>query len=354
MRCLSRHVKAWPLVACLCVPSLLAASTSSAWAQGRAKKTAPAKNVAPADDGNLQNTLSWEDKVMGPETNKKIDLKKIEELQAKEKARREKAEKDDKERREREAAQAAQRKDVAAPATKEVEVEEAPVPVKPAVKHDDAFVDKLMNDKGGPKKKVSQGPDDVDQLLAKVKDNKGGAPAAKKNDSVDQLLTSAEKQPTRTTVTRPSPALQTTKSDEEAAREEALRALAAAQAKLAADRAKQRQQPAVPDAAVLKARMAAENGEAAAPAPKKAAPTLTTTSTPASASSDSWSDPFTTTDSPRGHKGALKHGKGPANGAKGGWGDPFDSGGGKARPGGKAAGKGQKKTKDPNWSDPFA
>lgn len=354
MRCLSRHVKAWPLVACLCVPSLLAASVSSAWAQGKAKKSA--KDVATTDDGNLQNTLSWEDKVMGPETNKKIDLKKIEELQAKEKARREKAEKDDKERREREAAQAAQRKDVAAPASKEVEVEEAPVPVKPAVKHDDAFVDKLMNDKGGPKKKVaSQGSDDVDQLLAKVKDNKGGAPVAKsKNDSVDQLLTSAEKQPTRTTVTRPSPALQTTKSDEEAAREEALRALAAAQAKLAADRAKQRQQPSVPDAAVLKARMAADNGSAAAPTPKKTAPTLTTTSTPASASSDSWSDPFTTTDSPRGHKGALKHGKGPANGAKGGWGDPFDSGGAKGRPAGKASGKGQKKTKDPNWNDPFA
>jgi len=352
MRCLSRHVKVWPLVACLCVPSAMAVSwtTSAVAAPHRAKKVAATTKAAPAkaktasDDGNIQNTLSWEDKVMGPETNKKIDLKKIEELQAKEMARREKAEKEDKERREREAAQAAQRKDVAAPASKEVVVEEAPVPVKPAVKHDDAFVDKLMNDKGGPKKKVSQGPDDVDDLLAKVKDKPApGAPKGR-NDSVDQLLTSAEKQPTRTTVTRPSPAMQTTKSDEEAAREEALRALAAAQAKLAADRARQKQQLAVPDAAVLKARaMAADNDGSA----KKT--TLTTTSSPA-AGSDAFNDSFGN-DSHNG--GSVKHGKTPA-GAKSGWGDPFDAGGGKNKPAGKANGKGQKKTKDPNWNDPFA
>jgi len=328
-------------------------SPSALAAPHRAKKVAAApkaKTAKPAsDDGNIQNTLSWEDKVMGPETNKKIDLKKIEELQAKEMARREKAEKEDKERREREAAQATQRKDVAAPASKEVVVEEAPVPVKPAVKHDDAFVDKLMNDKGGPKKKVSQGADDVDDLLAKVKDKPAAGATKGRNDSVDQLLTSAEKQPTRTTVTRPSAAMQTTKSDEEAAREETLRALAAAQAKLAADRARQRQQPAVPDAAVLKARaMATENDGTGA---KKAAPTLTTTSSPA-AGSDDWNDSF---GSGEGHnqKGSLKHGKAPA-GAKNGWGDPFDAGGGKNKPAGKTNGKGQKKTKDPNWNDPFA
>jgi len=332
-------------------------TTSAVAAPHRAKKVAATTKAAPAkaktasDDGNIQNTLSWEDKVMGPETNKKIDLKKIEELQAKEIARREKAEKDDKERREREAAQAAQRKDVAAPASKEVVVEEAPVPVKPAVKHDDAFVDKLMNDKGGPKKKVSQGPDDVDDLLAKVKDKPApGAPKGR-NDSVDQLLTSAEKQPNRTTVTRPSAAMQTTKSDEEAAREETLRALAAAQAKLAADRARQKQQPSVPDSAVLKARAMATESDGTGAAKKTAAPTLTTTSSPAGGSGD-WNDSF----GGDGHNqkgGTLKHGKAPA-GAKSGWGDPFDAGGGKNKPAGKANGKGQKKTKDPNWNDPFA
>jgi len=349
MRFLSRPAKIWPLVACLCLPSLvpvLSATAVAADPSGKGAKKSQKDVSSAGTDSALENTLSWEDKVMGPDTNKKIDLKKIEAMQAAEKLRREKEEKNDKERKEREAAQAATRKDVAAPATHEVQVEEAPVPVKPAVKHDDAFVDKLLNDKGGPKKKVvSSGTDDVDQLLAK---SKGGPTTKGKHDSVDQLLTSAEKEPSKTTVAHPAAALATKKSDEEAAREEALRAFAAAQTKLAAEqRAKQHQQPAVPDAAVLKARAMA-SGDASASSKKTAAPTLTTTS---STSSENWNDPFTS----GGRKGAsLKHGAGnKASGTKSGMSDPFD-GGAKAHPAAKSAGKGQKKTKDPNWNDPFA
>jgi len=130
-----------------------------------------AKELSSSDDA-LDKQMDWENKILGPNAEKKIDLAKIQKLQAEEMARREKQEKidrADKERKEREeAAAAAAKRNVKAAGTHDVpEIEEAPPPPKqPVEKHDDAFVDHLLKDKGGTKKKsAAQTNDAVDELL---------------------------------------------------------------------------------------------------------------------------------------------------------------------------------------------
>ena len=66
-----------------------------------------------------------------------------------------------------------------------------PPPVKPA---DDKFIDKLLKGEPG-KKKVVRNDDKLDDLLAKDKIAAAPKPRGKRADSVDDLLSSAEKQP---------------------------------------------------------------------------------------------------------------------------------------------------------------
>src|SRR5262249_37034979 len=144
----------------------------------------------------------------------------------------------DKEKKEREAAMAAQRKDVKQPSSHEVpsieETATAPKPeekAKPAVKHDDAFVDKLLkNDKPFEKRKSNVNNDEVHKLRAKAKEDKPAVVKSKRGDTVDALLASADKQPTiKTTAPKPA-ATSEPVSAEAAARDAALKAIQAAQA----------------------------------------------------------------------------------------------------------------------------
>jgi hypothetical protein len=259
-----------------CAISLALLWSSTAWSAPKAKSTArsglsksgaankagvkkSAKEIS-ADDG-LQRQMDWETKLLGPNTEKKIDLVKIQKLQAQETARREKQEKIDrfeKERKEREAALAAQRKDLKAPSSREVPVvESVPVPAKPVEKHDDAFVDKLIKDgKSGERKRPTVSNDDVDELLAKAKQDKGASITPKptrggRTDSVDQLLATADQQQAiKTTTKKPSDAEPV--SAEAAAREASLKALALANARAQEERDRNKRL-AIPDAAMLRA-----------------------------------------------------------------------------------------------------
>lgn len=371
------------------LPSALAIAlfcVTPAAAAPKAKAPVPADGAKKSgkeistDDRALDKQMDWETKVLGPNNIKKIDLAKIQKLQAEELVRREKQEKvdqADKDRKEREAAAAAAtQRNVKAPSTREVpSVEEAAPPAKPVEKHDDAFVDKLLTGKGD-KKKVAVSNDEVDELLNKAKHEK--APAAsgrargKGGDNVDQLLATADKQAPVKTTTRKAVEAPETVSAEAAAREAALRSVAAAAAaKANEDRARRR--TAIPDAAVLRAQASAKtSSEPARPTASRAA----------------WVDPFAAdgggqssssakgrgksghsavtsaaSSSSRAPAAAGRHGPatrpaGPAvrPAANDSWQDPFDAGGGvKPRPApAKTAPAARPGKHPPNWKDPFA
>lgn len=327
-----------------------------------AKKTdgrSAAKPEASGGDDPLQKQLEWEAKLLGPSSEKKIDHAKIQKLQAEELARREKQEKLEKERKEREAALAASRKDVATPSTRDVptieETATAPVPAKPVEKHDDAFVDKLLkSDRPITKKRASAGPDEVDDLLKQAKDDKKAGHKSR-SDGVDELLATADKQAPIITsepkVEAPEPV-----SAEAAARESALKAIAAAKAQEELQRGRNKR-PAVPDAAVLRAQAQTGRPSMMLAAPEKS----------------DWTDPFEA-DGSKGATGrSRKAGMGgdsaapasanrPAAGRRppaarppsegGGWHDPFENSGGSKRPAAKPAKPAGKSRQ--GWKDPFA
>ena len=349
-------------------------STDGAESKSESKKTT--KEIS-ADDG-FQKQMDWENKLLGPNTEKKIDLAKIQKLQAEETARREKQEKLDKvekERKEREAALAAQRQDVKAPSTREVpSVEEAPPPPKPVEKHDDAFVDKLLKDgKSGEHKHAAVSNDDVDQLLNKVKQDNGATitpkPKSGRADSVDQLLATADKQQAIKTTAR-KPAEAEPVSAEAAAREATLKAIAAAAAKAEEERNRNRR-PAIPDAAMLAHRQpAAEVVREAPPAPRalpvKETPVVAAPA-PAAQAATAWKDPFaneapvaparrakvsaTIAPATSRHGAAGRHAPSTRPAGNDTAQDPFEGGGAnKARP---AAPKKSRK-RSAHWKDPFA
>ena len=350
----------------LVVPFGAGTALASPKAKAQAQKKS-AKELSSSDDA-LDKQMDWENKILGPTAEKKIDLAKIQKLQAEEMARREKQEKidrADKERKEREeAAAAAAKRNVKAAGTHDVpEIEEAPPPPKqPVEKHDDAFVDHLLKDKGGTKKKTaSQTNDAVDELLNASKPDKPVASAKKgKSDSVDALLATADKEPTiKTTVHRPA-AEEEPVSAEAAAREAAMKAIAAAAAKNEANRSKR---PAIPDAAVMRARAEA-SARSNPPPPSRSAP-------PA-ASKAAWSDPFATDNPPTDYPSKKSRvstsvrppdvdpppppTSGRRGSSRGGnWKDPFDAGqGGGSSPRSKPAKQGKPAKHPRNWKDPFA
>ena len=182
-------------------------------------KNGKKKDDSSEDKTGIGKTLQWEDKVMGPD-DKKSELDKIRRAQEINKAAAEKAERDKaanaaREAKEREAAAKAgpqtQKRggDVALPTLPdeggqgkpkpqhtevspklETEAAKAPPPtLKPA---DDKFIDKLLKEEGGPKKKRASSGEDkalVDMLAGeKLPKGKKG-----KKDGVDDLLTDAEK-----------------------------------------------------------------------------------------------------------------------------------------------------------------
>lgn len=362
----------------LCLSSALALVlilAATGLAAPRSKPTPPSdggkksgKEIS-TDDHALDKQMDWETKLLGPNTQKKIDLAKIQKLQAEEMARREKQERIDqaeKDRKEREsAAAAAAQRNVKAPSSRELPaIPEPPPPPKPVEKHDDAFVDKLLTGKAE-KRKVSVSNDEVDQLLNKAKQEKpapgGNKGRGKGGDTVDQLLATADKQASiKTTARKPVEANEPV-SAEAAAREATLKAIAAAAR--AQEERNRSKRPAIPDAAMLRAQAAARN-QVESPKP--------------SASRAAWTDPFAS-------DGAIgTHGKNaatvpeassrilpaaagrhspaarpagnsrPAGGD--GWQDPFDSGGG-AKPRTaptKAAPAARPGKHPPNWKDPFA
>jgi hypothetical protein len=352
--------------------SAYAAPKGKAAASPAAKKSA--KEISSTDDA-LQKQMDWENKILGPNTEKKIDLAKIQKLQAEETARREKQEKIDKvdrERKEREmAAKEAAQRNVHAPSSREVpEIQETPPPPK-AEKHDDAFVDKLLKEKSLPKKKASVTNDEVDELLNAAKQEKPGQMAkgkGKGGDTVDQLLATADKQPTIKTTTKRPAATDEPVSAEAASREAAMKAIAAAAAKADEERGRNKK-PAIPDAAVLRAR--AEANARANPSSSPLRPAA------ASTSKAGWSDPFaaesdSSVSSKRGKVSATVRPpspdldsepaptkRGASRGAPGGgWKDPFDAGDNaptRARPAAPAKAPAGKAPKHPpNWKDPFA
>lgn len=344
------------------------AGTAMAAPKAKTQKKS-AKELSSSDDA-LDKQMDWENKILGPNAEKKIDLAKIQKLQAEEMARREKQEKidrADKERKEREeAAAAAAKRNVKAAGTHDVpEIEETPPPPKqPVEKHDDAFVDHLLKDKSGGSKKKSaaQTNDAVDELLNASKQDKPAATAKSgrgKSDSVDQLLATADKEPTIKTVVHKSQAEEEPVSAEAAAREAAKKAIEAAAARDQANRAKR---PVIPDAAVLRARAEA-SARANPPPPSRPAP-------PA-ASKAAWSDPFATDNPPTDYptkKSRLSTSVRPPDvdppppptsgrrgSSRGGnWKDPFDAGGGGGGSPRSKPAKGKPAKHPPNWKDPFA
>jgi hypothetical protein len=188
-------------------------------ADAKAKAGKKKDDQSSEDKTGIGKTLQWEDKVMGPD-DKKSELDKIRKAQEINKAAAEKAERDKaanaaREAKEKEAAAKAgpttQKRggDVALPTLPdegaqgkakpqhtevspklETEAAKAPPPVlKPA---DDKFIDKLLKEEGGPKKKRASSTEDkalVDMLAGeKLPKGKKG-----KKDGVDDLLTDAEK-----------------------------------------------------------------------------------------------------------------------------------------------------------------
>ena len=371
MRSIVTHSRAFSTGLALVIGMSFATShgTGTAWAAPKAKaQKKSAKELSSSDDA-LDKQMDWENKILGPNTEKKIDLAKIQKLQAEETARREKQDKIDraeKERKEREeAAAAAAKRNVKAAGTHDVpDIEEAPPPPKqPVEKHDDAFVDKLLKDKGGTKKKSAvQTNDDVDELLNASKQEKPAVAAKRgKSDSVDQLLATADKEPTIKTTVHKSAAEEEPVSAEAAAREAAMKAIAAAAAKNDQNRAKR---PVIPDAAVLRAR--ADATARTTPPPRSASP---------AAAKAAWTDPFASDNPPSnypskksrvstsvrppdvdppppptsGRRGSSRSGGG------GNWKDPFDAGeGGGSAPRSKPGKPAKPAKHPPNWKDPFA
>lgn len=371
MRLKAPYPRAFSTGLALAVGLSLAApfGVGSALAAPKAKvQKKSAKELSSSDDA-LDKQMDWENKILGPNAEKKIDLAKIQKLQAEEMARREKQDKvdrADKERKEREeAAAAAAKRNVKAAGSHDVpEIEETPPPPKqPVEKHDDAFVDRLLKDKSsGKKKSAAQTNDAVDELLNASKPDKPVASAktgrSGKSDSVDQLLATADKEPTIKTTVHKSQAEEEPVSAEAAAREAAMKAIAAAAAKNDANRSKR---PVIPDAAVLRARAEA-SARANPPPPSRSAP-------PA-ASKAAWSDPFATDNPPTDYPSKKSRvstsvrppevdppppTSGRRGSSRGGnWKDPFDAGqGGGGSPRSKPA-KGKPSKHPPNWKDPFA
>lgn len=370
----------------LALTLVLPGFAGTAWAKPPSAKPAgpkkSAQEISSTDDA-LQKQMDWENKILGPNTEKKIDLAKIQKLQAEETARREKQDKIDKaekDRREREAERtAAAQRNVHAPSSRDMpEVEEAPPPPPKVEKHDDAFVDKLLKDKSPTKKKSAAATnDDVDQLLNAAKQEKPAGVAAKnkggKVDTVDQLLATADKEPTIKTTTKRPTVTDEPVSAEAAAREAAMKAIAAAQAKADEERGRNRK-PVVPDAAMMRGRAEA-NARAnppPAPVPSRQAPSGTTRA--------AWNDPFAGDDTdaaPASRRSkvttAVRPPSPPADldvdptpapprssvrSGERGWKDPFDAGEGvpasRARPA-KSHPAGKAKRHHPrNWKDPFA
>jgi hypothetical protein len=186
-------------------------------------KNAKKKSDDLADDkSGIGKTLQWEDKVMGPD-DKKSELDKIRRAQEINKAAAEKAEKD----RAANAAREAKEKEAAAkagPTTQkrggevalptlpdegagngknkpqhtevspklETAAAQTPPPVlKPA---DDKFIDKLLKEESGPKKKRTSSTEDkaLVDMLASEKPSKPVGKKGKK-DGVDDLLSDADK-----------------------------------------------------------------------------------------------------------------------------------------------------------------
>jgi len=364
----------------LALPAVVASSGGRAWSKPPAPVKKTAKELSSSDDA-LQKQMDWENKILGPNTEKKIDLAKIQKLQAEETARRERQEKIDraeKEKRDREAEKAAAaQRNVHSPSTRDVpEIEEAPPPPpKPVEKHDDAFVDRLLKDKGGaPKKKnAAVTNDEVDQLLNASKPDKQASKAkGGRADSVDQILSTADKEPSIKTVAKRPTVTDEPVSAEAAAREAALKAIAAAAAKNEEERNRNKR-PVVPDAAVLRARAEAQAranpSPSMPPSPSRSA---------GGATKASWNDPFANEpdDVPRSSKSKVTTSVRPPSpsddldgdpapappskrdrGAGPNWKDPFDAGGSTTptrRTKAGKSGRGGKAKRPANWKDPFA
>lgn len=370
------HAFRMGLALAMTLPCLPLVAGNAFAAKGKAAATPAAKKsskeISSTDDA-LQKQMDWENKILGPTTEKKIDLAKIQKLQADETARREKQEKIDKvdrERKDRELAakEAAQRNVKAAGSHEVPEIQEAPPPPKPAEKHDDAFVDKLMTGKNLPKKKAAATNDDVDELLRAAKQEKPTQVAGKSKggDGVDALLATADKQPTIKTTTKRPTASDEPVSAEAASREAAMKAIAAASAKADEERNRNKR-PAIPDAAILRARAEA-NARANPPSPMRSA------SASASSSKPGWNDPFAAeaespVSSKRGKVSATVRPPAPElepapapskrggrSGAAG-WKDPFDAGDSapaRSRPAPAKAAPAGKSKHPANWKDPFA
>jgi hypothetical protein len=182
-------------------------------------KTKKKDDTASEDKTGIGKTLQWEDKVMGPD-DKKSELDKIRRAQEINKAAAEKAEKEKaanaaREAKEKEAAAKAgpttQKRggEVALPTLPdegdknkvkhtevspklETEAAKAPPPVlKPA---DDKFIDKLLKEEGGSKRKRASASEDkaLVDMLATEKPAKAAGKKGKK-DGVDDLLSDADK-----------------------------------------------------------------------------------------------------------------------------------------------------------------
>lgn len=362
MRSNSRLSSALALVLIWSVPTLAAAKSKPAVQSESAKKSG--KEIS-TDDHALDKQMDWEAKVLGPNTQKKIDLAKIQKLQAEELARREKQEKIDqaeKDRKEREAAaMAAAQRNVKAPSSREVPpVPETAPPPKPAEKHDDAFVDKLLTGKAE-KKKVSVSNDEVDQLLTKAKSDKPGAAGkghGKGGDNVDQLLATADKQASiKTTARKPVDTTIEPVSAEAAAREATLKAIAAAAAKAQEERERNKR-PSVPDAAMLRTQQAAakSQNDGVKPSASRAAwtdPFASDGPSVPSARGKNKSTPTSTTSRAQNAGGRHAPVSRPAGNGDG-WQDPFDSAGPKSRPAPARATPAGRGKHPANWKDPFA
>jgi len=213
-------LRSWFLV-CAVLAGFALTSGQSVVAHAADPKAKAAKKKGDDDSTGIGKTLQWEDKVMGPD-DKGAELDKIRKAQAINKAAAEKAEKDKaanaaREAKEREAAAKAgpttQKRggEVALPTLPdegpsggkakhtdvspklETEAAKAPPPaLKPA---DDKFIDKLLKEEGGSKKKRASAAEDkaLVDMLASEKPGKAAPGKKGKKDGVDDLLTEADK-----------------------------------------------------------------------------------------------------------------------------------------------------------------
>jgi hypothetical protein len=215
-------MRSWFLV-CAALAGFALTSGQTVVAHAADPKAKAAKKKGEDDSTGIGKTLQWEDKVMG-EDDKSAELDKIRKAQAINKAAAEKAEKEKaanaaREAKEREAAAKAgpqtQKRggEVALPTLPdegpsggkgkaqhteispklETEAAKAPPPaMKPA---DDKFIDKLLKEEGGSKKKRASTVEDkaLVDMLASEKPGKAATGKKGKKDGVDDLLTEAEK-----------------------------------------------------------------------------------------------------------------------------------------------------------------